>query len=184
MGSNCTHRSAQRLAADRAAVVVYPDARQAAQDVVGRAHNFRAPLTPRRRRTFRLQIWIVARCERFKPKTTSPPQSSQGRSIGTSSESSTITPWSFSKRHCAAETWHSRRRGWLTAWSLRRSHAASPTVRGCGCSISRTSTASRYHSVRTPTRVLRSRMRGTRRGTRSAYSSYVAPNRSRSNRSS
>jgi len=67
MGSNCTHRSAQRLAADRADVVVYPDARQAAQGVVGRALKVRAPLTPRRRQIFCLQFWIVARCERFKP---------------------------------------------------------------------------------------------------------------------
>lgn len=67
MGSDCTHRSAQRLATDRADVVVHPDARHAPQDVVGRAVKIRAPLTTRRRQTFRLQFWIVARREGFKP---------------------------------------------------------------------------------------------------------------------
>ncbi len=65
MGSDCTERSAQGLAADRADVVVHPDACQAIQDLIGGTLKTRAPLTPCRRQTFRLQLQIVTRCERF-----------------------------------------------------------------------------------------------------------------------
>ena len=66
VGSDRTHRGAQRLAADCADVVIRPDPCQAPQDVVGRAVEIRTPLTLRRRQTFRLQLRIVARCEGFK----------------------------------------------------------------------------------------------------------------------